>query len=116
MISVESPELPGVVFADLWPRSFSQGDAEGYVGTDLMVTISRPFSKDEDALFKWLMRQDGCLLIGIKNLSDGRDLILFERRFTKQSEAEAVDEHRRHLSGLIERLELRRLEFVSTGT
>lgn len=112
MISVDSPDLPEVTFADLWPRTFRQGTAEGYVGTDIMITVSQPFTPDEDALFKWLMRQDGCYLVGIKSVSDGRDLILFDRRFTKQTKAEAKEEHRRHLAGLLERLELRRLAYT----
>lgn len=104
MITVEG--LAGVEWADLWPRHFQQGDSEAWVGGTLMIAMTRPFTVNEDSVFRWLNNQDGCLLYGVHHLRDGRDLLVFERVYSKQSKEEAIEEHRQHLRFLAQRVGL----------
>jgi hypothetical protein len=102
MIMQVSVDGKGVLdFAKMWPRTFVVGDAEGYCGDRLMVTVSRPFSAEEDAVFDWVLDQDRVALVGIMHLADGRDLMLLERRHKTQSLAEAVEEHRVHIRKIL---------------
>lgn len=106
-IQLEVEGFPDLAFAEMWSRSFRMGTAEGYVGAEVIVTVSRPFSPEENELFRWVVEQDGCLLFGIYNASDGRDVIVFERTYTKQSEEDAFAEQREHLAKLARRLGFR---------
>lgn len=107
-ISVDIEGMPEVSWADLWPRQIHIGDAHGYVGADVIVTISKVFSKEEDALFHWVDSQDDCYLFGIQHLPDGRDLIIFNRNWRTQTREQAEMEHRSHLRALIRKLESQR--------
>lgn len=100
-VAIEGNILDGVAYADLFPRTFLLGDARGYFGEEIIVTVSRPFTKGEDELFRWVVEQDGTQLFGIYGCEDGRDLIVFERLYTKQTREEAHEEHGRHLRDLL---------------
>ena len=104
MISVEG--LAGVEWADLWPRHVQRGDCEAWVGGTLMIAMTRPFTVEENDVFTWLTDQDACLLYGVHHLRDGRDLMVFERLYTKQSKDDALAEHRAHLRALMARVGL----------
>jgi hypothetical protein len=114
LITVEG--LAGVEWADLWPRHFQQGDSEAWVGGTLMIALTRPFTVDEDQVFRWLNEQDGCLLYGVHHLRDGRDILLFERSFTSQSKEDAILEHRLHLRMLAHRVGLDAFPLQSNAT
>lgn len=101
MIEVEIEGFPPVEWADLWPRVQRYNTAEGYCGGNLIVTVSRAFTDDEDQIFQWAKAQDSASLWGVQHLSDGRDLLIFERSFTSQTQAEAIEEHRAHLANWI---------------
>jgi hypothetical protein len=107
-ISVDIEGMPEISWGDLWPRSIVIGDAYGYVGADVIITISRVFSREEDALFSWVDGQDDCDLFGIQHLGDGRDLCVFTRNWRSQTRDQAEMEHRSHLRALIRKLEAQR--------
>jgi len=107
-ISVAIEGMPEVTWAELWPRSIVIGDASAYVGADVIVTVSRAFSREEDALFAWVDGQDDCDLFGIQHLADGRDLCVFNRNWRSQTREQADMEHRSHLRALIRKLEAQR--------
>jgi hypothetical protein len=71
-----------------------------------MIAVTRPFTTDEDLVFRWLNDQDGCLLYGVHHLRDGRDILVFERTFKKQTVEDALAEHRAHLRTLVDRVGL----------
>lgn len=98
MIAVEIEGFPSVEWADLWPRVQKYGTAEGYCGGGIIITISRAFTDDEDKIFRWVMAQDEASLWGVQHLSDGRDLLIFERGFKTQNRTDAITEHREHIA------------------
>lgn len=107
-ISVDIEGMPDIKWDDLWPRKAHFGEAHGYCGADVIICVTRVFSKEEDILFHWVDQQDDCDLFGIQHLDDGRDLIIFNRLHRKQTRDEAEMEHRSHLRALIRRLEAQR--------
>lgn len=100
--------MPEVAWEDLWPRRAKFGEAVAYLGADVIIVISRVFTPDEDQVLKWVVAQDTCDLFGIQHLEDGRDLMVFNRRFDRQTRESAEQEHRLHLRDLIRRLEAQR--------
>jgi hypothetical protein len=108
MIRVDFEGAPELTFDDLWPRSIAIGEARGYCGADVIIGISRVFTPEEDLLYQWINEQDGSDLFGIQHLSDGRDLIIFNRTFTKQTREAAEREHRIFLREVIHRFNIER--------
>lgn len=93
-------------FMDLWPRVIEFGDAQGFCGDKLIVTVSRAFTLDEDKVFRWVSAQDDVELIGMTHVPDGREIMLFERKFMKQSAEDARAEHAAHLRTVLSRLNI----------
>lgn len=87
---------------DLWPRKVTRDDSSAWVGGSMVVAVTRPFTAGEDVVFRWLTEQDAVELYGIYPLGDGRDLMVFDRLYLKQSRSEAVNEHREHLRLVLE--------------
>ena len=102
MISLSVEGAGALTWDTVWPRTYKLGDAEGYCGDTYIVTLSRPFTRSEDHLFRWLTEQDAVELYGLAHLSDGRDLMLFERLFVTQSREAAREEHAQHLRARLE--------------
>lgn len=102
MVQLAVEGVGALTWETYWPRRFRMGDAEGYCGEAFIVTISSAFTPAEDELFRWVVAQDSVELYGLSHLSDGRDIMLFERRYVKQSEDEARTEHRLHLRRVLE--------------
>ena len=96
--------MENLKFRDMFPRTFECGEASGYCGADFIVTVSRAFTPEEDKLFAWVVLQDSVTLNGVHHLSDGRDIIVFDRKFRDQTPAEAEKEHRDHLAYVISNL------------
>lgn len=104
-ITVELEGMEDLSFTELWPRHERVGfNGEAWCGGSLIVTVTRPFTVEEDHIFLWVMKQDACQLIGVHHLPDGRDIILFERMFVLQSKVDAIQEHQEHLQKLLDRL------------
>lgn len=110
MIAVEMNGVT-VAWSDLWPRYIAYGECEAWCGGGLVVCLTRPFTTDEDLLFDWVLKQDRCELFGIYHMEDGRDLIVFDRMFTKQSKHEAMDEHRAHVKRVLQQAGMTALAF-----
>lgn len=102
MIALNVEGMESLAWGDLWPRHFASGECAAWCGGGLMLCIVRPFTRDEDKVFAWLMEQDTCELYGIAHLDDGRDLIVLDRTFTKQSRKEALAEHKNHIRTVLE--------------
>lgn len=100
------PQLLDFTWADMWPRQFVVGGSEAYFGAESIVLITRPFTAGEDAVVTWAMLQDRCHLIGTHHMSDGRDLMLLQRLYEKQSREEAHLEQRRHLARKLDEIGL----------
>jgi hypothetical protein len=77
----------------------------------MMVAMTRPFTPDEDLVFDWVLKQDTCELYGICNLDDGRDLIVFDRTYGRQSRLDAAVEHQVHIRKVLEAQGVTRLTF-----
>lgn len=107
MIELQLEGLDRLTWKDMFPRQFVSGECEGWCAETFMVLISRPFTADEDAGFKWLNAQDVVDLVGIMPLPDGRDLMLFDRCFVLQSRAEAKWEQERHMQVAFQRVGVR---------
>ena len=91
----------GVAWSDLWPHHIASGDSEAWVGGSLMVAVTRAFTYDEDTVFRWLVQHDDAVLYAVHHLTDGRDLMVFDRLFTRQDKEQALAEHRQHLRALM---------------
>lgn len=91
----------GVAWSDLWPHHIEVGDCEAWVGGTLMIAVTRPFTYEENQVFQWLVEQDDAVLYALHHLRDGRDLLVFDRQFTKQHREDALGEHRAHLRALM---------------
>jgi len=89
-----------IAFDDLWPRSIRRGDCAAWCGFDVVITLTRPFTHQEDAVFDWVTKQDSVSLIGWHSLEDGRDYMLFERLYSTQTREDAWHEHNAHLNNL----------------
>lgn len=92
MIAMSVEGLDRLCWDDMFPRKFRQGEAIGWCGESFIVVISSPFTADEDAVFEWVMKQDVVELVGVLPCSDGRDLLMFDRCFIKQSREDARKE------------------------
>ena len=112
VISVEVEGIEGLTWGDMWPRHAQFGECEGWCGSGLIVVVTRAFTPDEDLLFDWVERQDKAHLYGVHHLPDGRDLIVFERQWVKQSQEDAVAEHMDHLRLVLRKLGLSALSFT----
>lgn len=86
---------------ETYTRWVRVGDSEAMCGPRLIVTLSRPFTPGEDAVMTWVRMQDDTQLIDIVPLKDGRDFIIFERLYTKQTYAQATEECRRFQTAML---------------
>lgn len=102
----------GLDWGSLWPRHIAYGECHGWVGSGLIIVMTRAFTPDEDLLFDWVAKQDRCHLYGIHHMQDGRDLIVFERQFVSQSQADAVAEHQAHLRKVLSQAGVIPLTFI----
>jgi hypothetical protein len=102
--TLNHPGLAELAWSDFWARSFSCGGSEAYVGADMIVCATKPFTAGEDAVMTWIAAQDQALLSILVNLADGRDLMLLERLHVKQSRADALAEQQAHLAARLERV------------
>ncbi|HLP97640.1 MAG TPA: hypothetical protein VK149_04265 [Sideroxyarcus sp.] len=80
---------------ETYTRHIKIGDSEGYVGAEVMLAITRPFTPAEDAVFLWLLIQDKAHLLDMVPLADGRDYIILRREYETQSMEAAFAERRR---------------------
>lgn len=113
MIALNVDGLESLKWEDLWPRHVAYGECEAWCGGGLIVCITRAFTPDEDLVFDWVMSQDSCELFGVAHLEDGRDLIVLDRTFTKQSRHDAQMEHQKHIRDVLESRGLLPLAFHS---
>lgn len=96
------PKLADLQWSDIWPRRFSSGGSEAYLGAFTILLIARPFTAGENAALAWVMAQDECVMSVCYPLSDGRDFILLDRCHVRQSREEAIAEQRQHLTFKLE--------------
>jgi hypothetical protein len=66
-----------------------------------MVGKLRPFTVGEDAVLGWLTSQDDIVVADIVPMQDGRDFVVFQRQYTKQSFHAATVEAQGYLLNLI---------------
>ncbi len=97
------PGLSDLAWSDFWARSFSCGGSEAFVGADMIVCATKPFTAGEDAVMAWIAVQDKAVLSLLVSLADGRDLMLLERLHLLQSRSEAFAEQQAHLAARLER-------------
>jgi hypothetical protein len=63
--------------------------ASAFVSALYVVVVSAPFSDDEEEVMAWVCEVDDTELLGITPLPNGMDLIILERKHTKQNLLEA---------------------------
>lgn len=113
MIAMSVEGLDRLNWDDMFPRKFRQGDCQGWCGESFIVLVSRPFTNDEDAGFKWIMEQDKVELVGVMPLPDGRDLMMFDRCFVLQSREEARREQVAYIKEALDKHAVKVGVFVS---
>ena len=86
---------------ETYTRWVRVGDSEAMCGPRFIVVLSRPFTAGEDAVMTWVRMQDDTHLMDIVPLKDGRDFIVFEREYTKQTYGQACEEARRYTEALL---------------
>lgn len=89
---------------ETYTRTIKVGDSEAMFGPRFIVVISRPFTAGEDAIMTWVRMQDDSRLVDIVPLKDGRDFLVFERNYVKQTFAEAFEEARRYTEAILRML------------
>lgn len=107
MLSVLVQGFDRMGWDDMFPRQFKQGECEGWCSESFMVLVARPFTQDEDAGFKWVSEQDVVELVGVMPLKDGRDLMMFDRCFVKQTREEARKEQVEFIRKSMDRKEVK---------
>ena len=79
-----------------YTRHVRVGDSEAWFGLRLVTVITRPFTPGEDAIAAWVRVQDGCELLALLHLNDGRDYVVLQRTYTLQTYQDALQEARRY--------------------
>lgn len=82
-------------------RQIKVGDSEAMVGPRYIVAILRGFTPGEDAVMAWVSMQDSSRLVDIVPMGDGRDFVVFERQYTKQSFIDAYQEAERYQQAVV---------------
>lgn len=88
-------------WAETYTRWIRVGDSEAMCGPRFILTLSRGFTPGEDAIMTWVRMQDDTQLIDIVPLKDGRDFVIFQRQYTKQTYAQACEEARRFTNAMM---------------
>ena len=81
---------------ETYTRQIRVGDSEAMCGPRFITVISRPFTAGEDAVMTWVRMQDDTRLLDIVPLMDGRDFLVFERLYVKQTYQSAFEEVERY--------------------
>lgn len=77
---------------ETYMRHVKVGDSEGWCGPHYLTLLVRAFTAGEDAVAAWARAQDDALLLDIIPLKDGRDYIILQRLYTKQTYPDAIRE------------------------
>lgn len=82
-------------------RTHQKESSFALVDSSHIFVVSRPFAPGEKDVIDWAEAQDGAAVRNIVALPDGRDFIVLEREFTRQTRQDAMDEQASRVLSLL---------------